>query len=55
MTTCASYLEFTQKRSFGYYISFNYGTSAVLTPNGIKLTIFALSLELTQKRRLGYL
>ena len=54
MTTFASYLEFTQKHSFGYYISLNYVISAVLTHNGMKLTIFALSLEVTKKRRLGY-
>ena len=54
MTTFASYLEFTQKRSLLYYISLNNIISAVLTHNGTKLTIFAVSLELTQKRGLGY-
>ena len=54
MTTFASYLEFTQKRSIGYSISLNYVISAVLTHNRMKLTIFALFLELTQKRRSRY-
>ena len=54
MTTLASYLEFTQKRSFVQYIILNYVKNTVLTQNGITLTIFALSLEVTQKRRLAY-
>ena len=54
MTTFASYLEFTQKRSFEYCIILNYVISTVLTQNGMTLTILTLSLEVTQKRRLGY-
>ena len=54
MTTFVPYPEFTQKRSFGYYISLNYVISTVLPHNGMKVRIFALYLEVTQKRRLGY-
>ena len=54
MTTFASCLEFTQKRSFGYYISLIYVISTVLAHHGMKVAIFALALEVTQKRHLGY-
>ena len=54
MTTFVPYLQFTQKRSLGYYISLNYVISTVSTHNGMKATIFTLSLEVTQKRCLRY-